>query len=81
MMSIKPHNPARPADRIAEARAVVADVARHSDHLLGLACNVLVTHGETEAERKDARVLLLVIEARRPVRRSQREDTNRRVTP
>ena len=70
-----------PADRLAEARAVVADFARHSDHLVGLACNVLVAHGETATERKDARVLLLVIDARRPVRRAQREDTNRRVTP
>ena len=70
-----------PAARVAEARAVVADVARHSDHLVGLACNVLVAHGETAAERKDARVLLLVIDARQPVRRAQREDTNRRVTP
>jgi hypothetical protein len=70
-----------PADRLAEARAVVADVARHSDHLIGLACNVLVTHGETEAERKDARVLMLVIDARRPVRRAQRGDACRRVTP
>ncbi|OYU38915.1 MAG: hypothetical protein CFE33_13945 [Pseudorhodobacter sp. PARRP1] len=69
-----------PADRLAEARAVVADVAQHSDHLVGLACDVLVAHGETEVERKDARVLLLVIDARRPVRRAQREDTNRRVT-
>ncbi|WP_426034839.1 hypothetical protein [Cypionkella sp. TWP1-2-1b2] len=67
-----------PADRVAEARAVIADVAHHSDHLIGLACNVLVTHGETEAERKDARVLLLVIDARRPVRRAQREDADRR---
>ena len=70
-----------PADRLAEARAVVADVARHSDHLIGLACNVLVAHGETASERKDARVLLLVIDARRPVRRAQREDADRRVTP
>ena len=80
-MTIKPHNAAWPADRIAEARAVVADVARHSDHLIGLACNVLVSHGETATERKDARVLLLVIDARRPVRRAQREDADRRVTP
>ena len=70
-----------PSDRLAEARAVVADVARHSDHLVGLACNVLVAHGETATERKDARVLLLVIDARRPVRRAQREDADRRVTP
>ena len=80
-MTIKPHNAAWPAERLAEARAVVADFARHSDHLIGLACNVLVAHGETEAERKDARVLLLVIDARRPVRRAQREDADRRVTP
>ena len=72
--------PAWPADRLSEARAVVADVAQHSDHLIGLACNVLVAHGETEAERKDARVLLLVIDARRPVRRAQREDADRRIT-
>ena len=70
-----------PADRLAEARAVIADAARHSDHLIGLACEVLVTHGETALERKDARVLLLVIDARRPVRRAQREDGQRRVTP
>ena len=69
-----------PADRLAEARAVVADVARHSDRLISLACNVLVTHGETAAERKEARVLLLVIDARRPVRRAQRDDADRRVT-
>ena len=70
-----------PADRLAEARAVIADVARHSDHLIGLACEVLVTHGETALERKDAKVLLLVIDARRPVRRAQREDSDRRVMP
>ena len=70
-----------PADRLAEARAVVADVARHCDHLIGLACEVLVAHNGTATERKDARVLLLVIDARRPVRRAQREDGERRVTP
>ena len=80
-MTIEPHDAAWPADRLAEARAVVDDVARHSDHLVGLACNVLAAHGETATERKDARVLLLVIDARRPVRRAQHEDTNRRVTP
>ena len=70
-----------PADRLVEARAVVSDVACHSDHLIGLACNVLAVHGETAAERKDARVLLLVIDARRPVRRAQREASDRRVMP
>jgi len=65
-----------PAARIAEARAVIADVAHHSDHLVRLACNVLSAHGETEAERRDARALLFVIEARCPGRhrRAQRVD-------
>lgn len=66
-----------PADRVAEARAVIADVAHHSDHLIRLACNVLVTHSDTAAERKDASVLLVVIDARRPVRRAQRDDQGR----
>lgn len=63
-----------PADRLAEARAVIADVAHHSDHLIRLACNVLVAHGVTAAERKDARVLLLVVDSRQPVRQAQRRD-------
>ena len=57
-----------PAARVNEARAVIADVARHSDHLVRLACNVLVTHGESDRERRDARALLFVIDARRPMR-------------
>ena len=65
-----------PADRLAEARAVIADVAHHSDHLVRLACNVLVSHGETAAERKDAGLLLVVIDARQPVRQAQRRDQN-----
>jgi hypothetical protein len=31
-------------------------------------CNVLVTHGESDTERRDARALLFVIDARRPMR-------------
>ena len=80
-MITMPHNAPWPADRLVEARVVIADVARRSDHLIGLACKVLVAHGETAAERKGAWLLLLVIDARRPGRRAQREDTNRRVTP
>jgi hypothetical protein len=63
-----------PADRVAEARAVIADVAHRSDHLIRLACTVLVAHGVTPAERRDARVLLLVVDARQPVRQAQRRD-------
>jgi hypothetical protein len=66
-----------PADRLAEARAVIADVAHHSDHLIRLACTVLAQHGETDQEREDARILLVVIDARRPVRRAQREENGR----
>lgn len=50
--------------RLREARIVVADVVHHSDHLLRLACKVLARHGETEAEREDARILMVVLEAR-----------------
>ena len=77
-MHLKPCNSEWPADRVAEARAVIADVAHHSDHLIRLACNVLVAHGETATERKDARVLLVVIDARRPIRQAQREGDNGR---
>ena len=66
-----------PADRLAEARAVIADVAHHSDHLIRLACRVLAAHGDSAAEREDAQRLLVVIDARRPVRRAQREDNGR----
>ena len=76
-MTIQPHSSAWPADRVAEARAVIADVAHHSDLLIRLACNVLVQHGETRGERADAQRLLVVVDARRPVRRAQREDQGR----
>jgi len=65
-------------DRRREARIVVADVAHHSDHLIRLACNVLVRHGESDTERRDARALLFVIDARRPIRTAQRQDDDRR---
>ena len=62
------------ANRLTEARAVIADVAHQSDHLLRLAYKVLVTHGETAVEREDARVMLVVIDARRPIRMAQRQE-------
>lgn len=55
-------------ERLREARIVVADVVNHSDHLLRLACNVLVQHGETPDEREDARILLVVLDGRSPSR-------------
>ena len=76
-MTIQHRSSAWPADRVAEARAVIADVAHHSDLLIRLACNVLAQHGETQGERADAQRLLLVVDARRPVSRAQREDQGR----
>ena len=76
-MTTPSHSSVWPADRVAEARAVIADVAHHSDLLIRLACNVLVQHGETSAERADAQRLLVVVDARRPVSRAQREDQGR----
>jgi hypothetical protein len=55
-------------ERLREARSVVADVAHHSDHLIRTACNVLVQHGETGEEREDARILLVVLDAKSPGR-------------
>lgn len=55
-------------ERLREARIVVADVVHHSDHLVRLACNVLAQHGETPAEREDARLLLVVLDAKSPGR-------------
>lgn len=48
-------------ERLREARIVVAEVVHHSDHMVRLACNVLVQHGETPEEREDARILLVVL--------------------
>ncbi len=61
-------------ERRREARVVVADVVHHSDHLIRLACNVLVQHGETPQEREDARILLVVLDAKNPGRCDQRSD-------
>ena len=63
-------------DRRREARIVVADVVNHSDHMIRLACNVLVQHGETPEEREDARILLVVLDAKSP-RRVERHRPNR----
>ena len=63
-----------PADRVAEARAVIADVAHHSDQLIRLACHVLAHHGVTEEERSDARLLLLIVDARRPMHARRNDD-------
>jgi hypothetical protein len=61
-------------ERRRAARAVMADVVHHSDHLIRLACTVLVQHGETEQEREDARILLVVVDASHPTRDNHRPD-------
>lgn len=60
------------AERLREARMVVADVLHHSDHMLRLACTILIRHGETQEEREDARILLTVLEAKAPHRPAPR---------
>jgi len=55
-------------ERLHEARMVVADVVHHSDHLLRIACKVLVQHGETPEECEDARILLVILDAKSPSR-------------
>jgi hypothetical protein len=63
-------------ERRREARIVVSDVVNHSDHLLRLACNLLAQHGETAEEREDARILLVVLDAKSPGR-AERHRTDR----
>jgi hypothetical protein len=65
--------------RLSEARAILADVAHHRDGLVRIACEVLITHGETPQEREDARLLLVVVDARTPQRHGhhQRSDRDR----
>ena len=55
-------------ERLREARMVVADMIHHSEHSLRLACEVLIRHGETPEEREDARILLVVLDAKTPGR-------------
>lgn len=69
------------SERLAEARAVVADVAHHSNHLIRLACKALIQHGETGVEREDARRLLVILDARRPAPGHQNDSDEPEVRP
>ncbi len=62
------HAPDWPTDRVAEARAVIADAAHHSVRLVTIACEVLARHAASREEREEARLLRLIVDARRPVR-------------
>ena len=65
------------AERLAEARAIVAAASDHRDSLVRLACDLLIAHGTTAQEREDARILRLVIDARRPLRHSYNQRPDR----
>ncbi len=66
-----------PADLVAEARTIIADVAHHSDQLIRSPATCWFSTGETLPNVHDAQRLLVVVDARRPVRRAQREDQGR----
>lgn len=59
------------AERLRDARMVVADVAHHSDLSLRIAAQVLKQHGDSEEEREDARILLVILDAKSPFRDSK----------
>jgi hypothetical protein len=65
------------AERLGEARAIVAAASDHRDSLVRLACDLLITHGATAREREDARILRLVIDARRPLRHGDHQRPDR----
>lgn len=47
-----------PAERLREARAILADVAHHPDTRLVLAARVVIAHSRDAAERSDAHALV-----------------------
>jgi hypothetical protein len=49
------------ADRLAEARGIVADVAHHPDTLVLLACRVICTHTLDPLERTEALGLMQLL--------------------
>ena len=65
------------AERLDEARAIVTAAADHRDSLVRLACNLLIAHGASPQEREDARILRLVIDARRPLRHGDHQRADR----
>lgn len=46
-----------PAQRLAEARGIVADFAHHPDSLIVLACRAIAAHSPEEQERREALAL------------------------
>ncbi len=46
-----------PAQRLAEARSIVADFVHHPDSLIILACRAIAAHSPEEQERREALAL------------------------
>jgi hypothetical protein len=42
--------------------------------IIPIICRLLAQHGETEQEREDARILLVVVDARQPTRSAPQRD-------
>ena len=53
-------------DRLAEARAILADAAHHRDSLNLLACRVILDLSPDRKERVDARALIRLLEGGAP---------------
>lgn len=51
-----------PADRLREARAILADVTHQPDTRAALAARVIVRHSRCEAERRDACAVLRLLD-------------------
>ncbi len=58
-----------PAQRLAEARGIVADFVHHPDSLIVLACRAIAAHSADPQERREALALaglLICISKRKP---------------
>ncbi len=55
--STAPHSPDWPAERLAEARGIVADFVHQPDSLIILACRAIAAHSPEEQERREALAL------------------------
>ena len=58
-----------PAQRLSEARGIVADFVHHPDSLIILACRAIAAHSPEEQERREALALaglLIALSTRKP---------------
>ncbi len=64
-----PCPPGWPAQRLTEARGIVADFVHHPDSLIILACRAIAAHSPEEQERREALAvagLLIALSNRKP---------------